>query len=233
VRLILIRHGQTPNNVAGALDTAFPGAGLTPLGHEQAAALPAALAAEPVVALYASPLVRTQLTGAPLAASLGLDVVVEPGLEEIAAGVYEMRSDPASVAAYAHGAAAWMRGELGYRLDGGESGHEFLERYDAALAEIAARHGDDETVGVVSHGAAIRAWTAVRSREDPRDGLEARLLNTGAAFVTGDPDAGWRLDRWSAVPLGGASLLDPTAHDITSTSDEEDSVGQAREADLR
>lgn len=233
MRLILIRHGQTPNNVAGALDTAFPGAGLTPLGHEQAAAVPAALAAESVAAVYASSLVRTQLTGAPLAASLGLDVVVEHGLEEVAAGAYEMRSDPASVAAYAHGASTWMRGELGYRLDGGESGHEFLERYDAALAAIASRHADDDTVAIISHGAAIRAWTAVRTRENPLDGLEARLANTGAAYVSGAPDVRWRLDRWSSIPIGGLSLLDPTAHDITSTSDEEESVEQTREADLR
>ena len=35
-RLHLVRHGQTPSNVAGALDTALPGAPLTELGREQA-----------------------------------------------------------------------------------------------------------------------------------------------------------------------------------------------------
>ena len=39
MRLILIRHGETTANVALALDTAFPGADLTELGHAQAAAL--------------------------------------------------------------------------------------------------------------------------------------------------------------------------------------------------
>jgi release factor glutamine methyltransferase len=38
VRLLLIRHGQTPSNVLGLLDTAPPGPGLTDLGVEQAAA---------------------------------------------------------------------------------------------------------------------------------------------------------------------------------------------------
>ena len=38
MRLMLIRHGQTPSNVLGLLDTAIPGPGLTDLGREQAAA---------------------------------------------------------------------------------------------------------------------------------------------------------------------------------------------------
>ena len=59
MRLLLVRHGQTPANVAGALDTAFPGLGLTPLGQAQAEAVPAALADERVAAVHASRLVRT------------------------------------------------------------------------------------------------------------------------------------------------------------------------------
>ena len=40
MRLLLVRHGQTPSNVAGLLDTALPGPGLTALGTRQAAAIP-------------------------------------------------------------------------------------------------------------------------------------------------------------------------------------------------
>src|SRR5659263_713553 len=39
VRLVLVRHGQTTANFNLELDTAEPGAPLTPLGHEQAAAV--------------------------------------------------------------------------------------------------------------------------------------------------------------------------------------------------
>ena len=85
MRLLLIRHGQTPHNVTGALDTAFPGAGLTELGQRQAAAVPEALADEDVGAVYATSLVRTQLTGSPLAQERSLDVQVREGLQEIAA----------------------------------------------------------------------------------------------------------------------------------------------------
>ena len=34
-RLVLVRHGQTPSNVAGVLDTALPGPGLTEEGQQQ------------------------------------------------------------------------------------------------------------------------------------------------------------------------------------------------------
>ena len=109
----------------------------------------------------ASPLVRTQLTAAPLADAWGLGVVVRPGLEEITAGDLEMRADEASVAEYADGVARWLTGDLQHAVPGGESGTAFLARYDAAVAAIAADHGRDDTVAVFSHGAAIRAWAAL------------------------------------------------------------------------
>ena len=72
MKLLLIRHGQTPGNVAGQLDTAFPGPGLTELGERQAAALPEALADEGIEALYTSTLLRTQRTVAPLGEGHGI-----------------------------------------------------------------------------------------------------------------------------------------------------------------
>lgn len=44
MRLIIIRHGQTPANVLGRLDTAHPGPGLTALGERQAEAVPLGVA---------------------------------------------------------------------------------------------------------------------------------------------------------------------------------------------
>ena len=67
MKLRLIRHGQTPNNVARVLDTAEPGALLTQLGHDQAEALPQKLVTVSIDSLYVSTLTRTQLTAQPLA----------------------------------------------------------------------------------------------------------------------------------------------------------------------
>ena len=221
MRLLLIRHGQTPANVAGALDTAFPGLGLTALGQAQAAAVPDALADERIGALHASPLVRTQLTAAPLAAARGLDVAVVPGLEEVSAGSLEMRSDEQSVEAYVACLAAWMGGDLDRTMPGGPDGHAFWLRYDGAVSSLAAGRAADETVAVVSHGAAIRVWTALATRMPPEQAYERRISNTGMATLEGDPTAGWRLLDWHADPLGGHGLLDEAAQDVTGDSSDE------------
>jgi broad specificity phosphatase PhoE len=228
MRLLLIRHGQTPNNVAGALDTARPGAGLTALGQAQAGAIPLALAGEEIAGVYASPLVRTQLTAAPLAGTLGLDVRVTEGLEEIAAGGFEMRTDEESVRAYIETVASWAGGEVDRPMPGGGDGRAFFERYDAAIRAIAEAHRPDATVAAVSHGAAIRLWAATRGANvDTLEAIQRRLMNTGLAALEGDPDRGWELVRWQAEPLGGLDLQDLIAHDVTGDPEDE-AVEEAR-----
>lgn len=216
--LLLIRHGQTPNNVAGSLDTAFPGAGLTGLGEQQSRALPGALEGRGISAIYVSPLLRTQLTAGPLASSLGQRVTVVPGLEEIGAGDLEMRSDPASVEAYAGCVLGWMRGNLDRRMPGGTTGHEFVERFDAAVRGLLHHHGPQESVAVVSHGAAIRVHTAHATSLPPARARELTLQNTGMSVLSGSPDEGWILDAWHAEPLGGTALEDTTEHDVTGSA---------------
>ncbi len=222
MRLYLIRHGQTPYNVTGALDTAFPGAGLTELGHAQARALPQALARESVHGIYASPLVRTQLTAAPLAESWGMRAEIQDGLEEVAAGELELRADEEAVRVYATCVAAWLEGDLDRGTPGGTDGHAFFARYENAVRRIAANHAADDTVMVFSHGAAIRAFTAYAAGLAPEVSAELRIRNTGASLLEGDPRDGWRLVQWYAEPLGGPDLLDTAAHDVTGDSAEDE-----------
>ena len=221
MRLLLIRHGQTPANVAGELDTGAPGPGLTTLGHTQAAAVPGALFDEHIDAIHASRLVRTQLTAEPLATARRLPVQVRPGLEEVSAGDLELRSDPDAIAGYAGCLGAWMAGELDRAMPGGPDGRAFWSRYDGAISAIAAEHGPDETVVVFSHGAAIRVFAALASGMAVEQAHELRLANTGMAALEGDPESGWHLQRWYADPLGGSSLLDASAADVTGESTDE------------
>ncbi len=219
MRLLLIRHGQTPGNVLGQLDTASPGPGLTELGERQAAALPRSLANEQIGLLFASTLIRTQITAAPLAAARGLDVEVLAGLREIEAGSLEKHTDRESHLRYLGTVFAWADGELDRRMPAGPSGHEFFERYDASIERIAAaaaKAGDAGTVAVVSHGAAIRVWAGLRAT-NMEPGFAARhvLANTGIVALEGDPGAGWRLIHWDDSPVGGLVLADPTAEDPT------------------
>ncbi|MBE3002421.1 histidine phosphatase family protein [Nocardiopsis sp. HNM0947] len=214
MRVFLLRHGQTPSNVAGLLDTGPPGPALTRLGERQAAALPGAFAERPMDALVVSNLERTRLTAAPLAHSFGLDPVTLEGFREVEAGDLEMSSDREAHHAYLATVFAWARGDLERRVPGGPDGHTFLGRFDRSLAEIASRGWDD--VAVVSHGAAIRSWASARVRGADLEMIERTpLANTGLVAIEGDPDSGWHLVDWSSRPLGGAHLTMPVPDDPT------------------
>lgn len=201
MRLLLVRHGQTPSNLAGLLDTGTPGAELTALGRTQAAGLPDALGTERIELLYASTLVRTQQTAEPLALSLGLTVEVRAGVREIGAGALEMLGDAAAVQAYLDTAFRWSEGDLDLRMPGGESGTEVFDRYDAVVAEIAA--SGVGTAALVSHGAVIRAWAAARVANVSTDhAAQNPLSNAGVVVLEGSPDAGWTALSWEGRPVG-------------------------------
>ncbi len=202
MRLLLIRHGETPSNVARRLDTAHPGAELTERGLRQAAALSDALAGEPVDGLYASTLLRTQLTAAPFAAARGLDVLIREGIREITAGDLEMRGDIAAGESYMRTAFAWSAGDTGLRMPGGENGVEALARFDAVVAE-ADRSGAG-AVALFSHGAVIRTWTAARAENvDVAFAAAHPLGNTGVVILEGSPQDGWTGLSWMGAALGG------------------------------
>ncbi len=192
MRLLLIRHGQTPANVIGALDTAAPGPGLTALGEEQAAAVPAALRHETIDGVYASILLRTQLTSRPLTAALGMPpATVLPGIHEIEAGDLEDRTDHPAVRTYMEVAWAWGVGDLDPVMPGGTDGHAFFARYDAGIRTIAETH-PGRTAVAFSHGAAIRVWCAARAANlPPNYAAFSNLDNTGVVILEGDPDGGW------------------------------------------
>lgn len=216
MRILLVRHGQTPANVLGTLDTAAPGPGLTELGRRQAEAVVDAIGHEAIAGIYVSSLRRTHETAAPLAAALGLTPVELPGTHEIEAGDVEGRSDHDAVRIYMTTAFAWGTGDLTPTMPGGYDGHAFYARFDDSIATVAAAHDDDATVVIVSHGAAIRVWTAQRV-EHLGEGFTAdtHLDNTGVVVIEGSLDAGWTALSWGGVPVGGAALADPAAEDPT------------------
>jgi broad specificity phosphatase PhoE len=218
-----MRHGQTHANVTGALDTAHPGADLTDLGVAQAVAASKALGDETLDAIYVSSRVRTHQTAAPTADDRAITPTQLDGLEEIDAGDFEMRNDHDAVAGYIGTVATWLEGNLDQRMPGGETGEEFLSRYDAAVQKIVAAGHD--TALIVSHGAALRTWTSSRMQPHP-DAPPAHepLHNTALIVLEGDFDSGWQMVSWQGHPVGGAmldglSLEDPTASDPTGDLD--------------
>jgi broad specificity phosphatase PhoE len=216
MRLILIRHGQTPSNVSGVLDTRIPGPGLTELGHEQADAVPATLEGIPIDAIYASVQVRSQITAAPLAADRGLDVQIREGIREISSGDYEMHSDRRSVQEYLDTMVSWVDGDLDARLPGGESGASMLARFDEVVAE--AFNAGYSSVALVSHGAAIRTWSGSRASNLSAQFIgENPLHNTGIVLLEGTPSTGWTALTYMGEAVGGAVVDDAAAGPAAET----------------
>ena len=155
MRLILVRHGQTPANVLGQLDTAHPGPGLTERGLEQAARIPDALRGEDIDAIYVSTLIRTQLTAAPLVADRGLAATVLGGIHEIEAGDLEKRSDAEAIHIYHSTIFAWGSGDLEPRMPGDQDGHapfcpsaDPVGRVDGRVdGRVGGRAGSDTVAG--------------------------------------------------------------------------------------
>ena len=220
MRLLLIRHGQTPANVRGELNTAVPGPRLTPLGQRQAAEVPHALSGDPIDSIAASVLVRTQLTAEPLARTRALDIDVYQGIHEIEAGDLEDRTDRDAVRRYLETIFAWGAGQMDVRMPGGPDGREFFTRFDADIAEIAGTGA--ETAVVFSHGAAIRAWVAGRATNvDHGFSMHNELDNTGIVELVGTPDDGWTLNSWAGAPIGGPRVTDTAAEDPTGETIDE------------
>mgnify|MGYP002386815333 CR=1 FL=1 len=207
MRLILVRHGQTSSNTGLLLDTAAPGADLNETGREQAEALVGRLADQPIDAIYASTLVRTQQTASPLARARGLEVRVLPDLREISAGDAEMTAD---ATAYITTMLRWHAGEYDARIPGADNAGEFFDRYDRAIRRIAG--AGHEAAVAVSHGAALRVWAAARVPGFAEALGEGVLNNTGLVIADGDPDAGWRMVELEGVMVWAeeAEVTDPS-----------------------
>lgn len=224
MRLILVRHGQTPANVIGALDTASPGPGLTGLGEAQAAALPRALEGQRISGLSVSTLIRTQLTATPLAATRALQPVVFAGLREIEAGSLEGHTGHTSQMEYLSTAFAWARGMRETVMPGGPDGHAFFARFDAAIKRVTALTTATGTAVAVSHGMAIRTWVAATAVNLDGDfAAEHHLGNTGMVVLETTPSGGWTMLEWIGTPAGGVQFDDPAAEDPTG-----DSLAEAR-----
>jgi probable phosphoglycerate mutase len=218
MRLLLIRHGQTPANVRGELDTAAPGPGLTYRGRAQANNIPGALLDERIDAIFASTLLRTHQTAAPLAHALALPVTVLPGVHEIEAGDVEMATDHESYRSYLGTCMAWGLGERDRMMPGAQNGHAFFQRFSASISAASAV----DTAVVVTHAAAMRVWVAGSATNiEPAFTAHQELDNTGLVVLEGTPADGWTLVEWRGSPLGGEVPEDDAAVDPTGESIDE------------
>ncbi|MBV8929991.1 MAG: MSMEG_4193 family putative phosphomutase [Mycobacteriaceae bacterium] len=160
--VILLRHGHSVSNGEHTLAGRSPGVDLDDKGREQAAALVARIGALPLKAMVRSPLLRCELTLAPLAAALGMEPIVDERLTEVDYGEWTGRKlgdlvkEPLWTVVQAQPSAAVF--------PGGEGLAQVQARAVTAVREHDRRlhdeHGGDALWLACAHGDVIKAVVA-------------------------------------------------------------------------
>jgi len=153
VEIVLVRHAL-PVRIDATEDGSPADPGLAPVGRTQAERVVGALRLDDVATLYTSPAARARETAAPLAAALGLEPVVEPGIAEFDSAdasyvpVEELK---------AAGDPRWQALARGDLYSAGVDPVAFRARVVAAVEAIAARHPGGRAV-LFTHSGACNAY---------------------------------------------------------------------------
>ena len=192
----LIRHGETESNVSRRWQGQQDGV-LTHSGREQAHRL--ALVLPELDALYSSPLGRARDTAVILATTNGWFVETVDAVQEIAFGDWENRTRDEIKMIDPKGFAAIERGQDVRRGGSGETYDEVRTRMAAAIETLAVRHRG-QSIGVVSHGGAMRALGTVVLGLDfaTRHRLPVASNTSMAHLVYGE--RGPALAAWNLTP---------------------------------
>jgi probable phosphoglycerate mutase len=156
--LLLIRHGASAAAVPGEPFELLEGQAdppLAPEGREQASRMADWVAAEPLSALFVTPLQRTSQTAAPLAERTGLEPKVVTDLREIMLGEWEGGEFRIRVANGDPIAARLFEEERWDVIPGAENMESFGERIARGLAQIADETGPGATGAAILHGGVI------------------------------------------------------------------------------
>ena len=173
--LDFVRHGESGDMTV--VNTLVPGPDLTDTGEQQAQALVNAMSGNGIDDIYASTMIRSQETAAPLAEALHLPINVLSGLNEIDAGIFEgipvnVGDLPLGGALYLLAPLAWTLGldfvpQLGSTVD--PNGVAFDESFSGAVQSIY-----DGTVGTYRQ-------TSLTAFQEVEDNLAAlRILENEA-----------------------------------------------------
>lgn len=198
ITLTFVRHGQSEANANDVASTSVPGPPLTAAGQDQADKLATELSANQYDGVYASQMLRTQQTAAPMAKALGQQVTVLPGLNEISAGWFEGWSMKDTSGTYMLGPQNWLKGDRRFGIPGSVNGNEFNEAFTAAVQTI-YDSGQDKPIAF-SSGFAIMMWTLMNARNGNQTLLTDHPLSNGSKVVlTGNPITGWTLQEWDGI----------------------------------
>ncbi|HEY0188524.1 MAG TPA: histidine phosphatase family protein [Cellulomonas sp.] len=201
-RVLLWRHGRTAHNAGARLQ------GQSDIPLDEVGTWQAETAAEAIAARYrptriiASDLSRAHATALALAVPLGLAVQVDARVRERSFGEWEGLTGPEIAERWPEQHAAWVAGREPERV-GAETRAEVLARTVEAVTEHAVALDRDDTLVVVSHGAAISlALIGLLGLPAPWRGIAGMANAHWAEIQPARPgsDPAWRLDALNLGP---------------------------------
>lgn len=207
-RLIAVRHGETAWNadarIQGQIDI-----GLNATGQWQARRVGAALADEPIGAVYASDLARAWDTALEIARPHGLQVRPEPRLRERAFGHFEGRRFAEIEAALPEQARLWRQRDPVFAPEGGENLLAFRGRVTGVAEELAARH-PGELIVLVAHGGVMDVLYRASTRQELQAPRTWQLGNASINRIL------WTAQGFTLIGWGDTAHLSHGPHDEVS-----------------
>lgn len=185
-QFILIRHGQTPANIAklwhGSTDTP-----LTDEGHRQADRMGQYVTENfpHCNKVYCSPLERTRHTAEALAKRLNQPSVHHDDLQEY--GIGDLEGKPFTSLINEHNFFGQLKENPHFAPKGGESIHMVSKRVTSAFHEIAEKHVG-ECIAIVSHGAALAIALATLIHKDYNEWNQYQFKNTSISVLRMKPE---------------------------------------------
>lgn len=154
-KLILVRHGETVDNVRGVAQ-GWSDSALSDRGREQIRALAARAAQLQPTAIYSSPLSRALTTAEEIGRLLNLEVVTLDDLRELNCGSWEGRAFASVRETETEAYLKWMN-DMKSPCPDGESFFDVFQRVERALHTIrTSANSSSPRPLIVSHGMAIR-----------------------------------------------------------------------------
>jgi broad specificity phosphatase PhoE len=169
-RLWLIRHAEVEARYQGVFGGQID-MGLSPRGHEQAAALARYLRSKTVSAIYASPMKRVQETLRPWVVNGVPRPTIVPGLREVDFGIWTGLTFGQVQDQFGVSAWEWLNQLERGAVPNAESAADFRSRVEPCLRQIIRQHPGQE-VAIACHGGVIRMLLAIL--------LDIPLSRTGA-----------------------------------------------------
>lgn len=198
-RVVLVRHGRTASNATkrwqGRTDIPLDDVGVRQAART-AAVLP--LVAPGAVRLVASDLSRARATAEPLAAAYGLELELDPRLQEVWAGEWENLERDEVRNRWPDELAKWENGE-DIAPGGGEKLSAAGHRVMAAIEELAAATPTG-TLVVVSHGGCMRSALQQLLGFSYGELPLGVLTNAAWGEIFRGRQGEWRLSSWNVQP---------------------------------